>query len=132
MGGSRAHFGVCGDAHNLPTLVRDHDRILDAIEARFGPQPSVEGFHSVSALTTLLATDGSRGYARRVPFDPPVCKAGRNQLQFEAAAERTAAMTRRRTDRFESEPEFVDALCLTPACSRTAPRVGFRANCWMS
>ena len=38
--------------HSVPTLVRDHDRILEAIETNFGDKPKTGIFHSVSALTT--------------------------------------------------------------------------------
>ena len=110
-------------AHSLPTLVQDHDRILEAIDTHFGLKPKVGVFHSFSALTSLLASDGSRGYAGRVLFDPPVCKPGRSQAQFDAAAESTAAMTRRRTDRFRSEADFAAVLSVVPAFSRVAPGV---------
>lgn len=110
-------------AHNLPTMVRDHDLILEAIDSHFGPKPKIGIFHSLSALTTLLSLEGSRGYAGRVLFDPPVCKAGRSELQFEAAAELAAAVTRRRTDRFESEADYVDVIRMAPAFSRVVPGV---------
>ncbi len=110
-------------AHSLPTLVQDHDLILEAIDSHFGPKPKVGVFHSFSALTSLLASDGSRGYAGRVLFDPPVCKPGRSQAQFDTAAEFTAAMTRRRTDRFKSEADFSAVLSVVPAFSRVAPGV---------
>ena len=108
-------------AHSVPALVRDHDLILEAIDSHFGPRPRMGVFHSFSGLTTLMSTDGSRGYAGCVLFDPPVCKPGRSQLQFDAAAESTAAFTRRRTDRFRSEAEFVEAVRVTPAFSRLVP-----------
>lgn len=108
-------------AHSVPTLVRDHDLILEAIDSRCGPKPKVGVFHSFSGLTMLMSTDGSRGYAGCVLFDPPVCKPGRSQLQFDAAAEITAAITRRRTDRFASEAEFAEFLSGTPTFSRLVP-----------
>lgn len=109
--------------HSVPTLVRDHDLIRQGIDSHFGSKPMIGVFHSLSALTMLLSPDGSRGYAGCVLFDPPVCKAGRSQLQFDAAAETTAALVRRRTDRFESEADFADVLRMIPAFSRVVPGV---------
>ena len=40
--------------HNLPTLVHDHDVIMEAIDAHYGEKPKVRVVHSISALTTLL------------------------------------------------------------------------------
>lgn len=110
-------------AHSLPTLVQDHDLILEAIDSHFGAKPKVGVFHSFSALTSLLSSDGSRGYAGRVLFDPPVCKPGRSQVQFDGAAEVTAALTRRRTDRFKSTADFAAVLSLAPAFARVVPGV---------
>ena len=110
-------------SHSLPTLIRDHDLVLEAIERDCGSKPIIGIFHSFSALTSLMSSAGSRSYAGRVLFDPPVCKPGRSQLQFDTAAEMTAAMTRRRTDRFRSEADYVDVLRLTPAFTRFVPGV---------
>ena len=109
------------EAHSLPTFVRDHDRMLEAIDDQFGAKPKVGVFHSVSALTTLLssATDGA--YEARVLFDPPVCKPGRSQLEFDLAAERTAAMTRSRADRFRTVEDYAEVLGISPAFTRMVP-----------
>ena len=109
------------EAHSLPTFVRDHDRILEAIDRRFGVRPKVGVFHSVSALASLLslATDGA--YEARILFDPPVCKPGRSQLEFDLAAERTAAMTRARADRFRTVEDFADLLRILPTFARMVP-----------
>ncbi len=47
-----------------------------------------------------------------------MCKPGRSEVQFAAAAEFTAAVTRRRADRFKSEGDFAEALRLLPVFSR--------------
>ena len=109
------------EAHSLPTFVRDHDLILEGIDRHFGAKPKVGVFHSVSALTTLLSSATDSGYEARVLFDPPVCKPGRSQLDFDLAAERTAAMTRQRTDRFSAVRDFVDLLRFLPAFTRLLP-----------
>ena len=108
-------------AHSVPSLVRDHDLILETIDRQCGSKPKIGVFHSFSGLTALMSTEGSRGYAGLVLFDPPVCKPGRSQLQFDAAAEMTAAMTRRRTDRFGSEAVFAEFLRDAPAFSHLVP-----------
>ena len=111
------------EAHSLPTFVRDHDRILEAIDRHFGAKPKVGVFHSVSALASLLSTATDNGYEGRVLFDPPVCKPGKSQLEFDLATERTAAMTRRRTDRFRAVQDFVQVLRFLPAFTRVVPGV---------
>ena len=110
-------------AHSVPTLVRDHDLILEAIDRQCGSKPKIGVFHSFSGLTALMSTEGTRGYAGLVLFDPPVCKPGRSQVQFDTAAEMTAAMTRRRTDRFRSEADYANVLRVTPAFTRVVPGV---------
>ena len=62
--------------HNVPTLVRDHDQIVDEIDRCFGEKPKVGVFHSVSALVTLLSPTKGSGYSALVLFDPPLCKTG--------------------------------------------------------
>ena len=110
-------------AHSLPTFVRDHDLILEATDRHFGAKPKVGVFHSVSALASLLSSATDSGYEARVLFDPPVCKPGRSQSEFDLAAERTAAMTRRRTDRFRAVQDFVDVLGFLQAFTRVVPGV---------
>ena len=111
------------EAHSIPTFVRDHDLILEAIDRHFGAKPKVGVFHSVAALTTLLSSATANGYEARVLFDPPVCKAGRSQLEFDIWAERLAAMIRRRTERFKAVQDFVDILKFLQAFSRVVPGV---------
>ncbi len=109
------------EAHSLPTFVRDHDLMLEAVDDHFGAGPKIGVFHSVSALTALLSSATAGGYEGRVLFDPPVCKPGRSQLEFDLAAERTAAMTRARTDRFKTVEDFAEVLGILPAFTRMVP-----------
>ena len=111
----------CRETHSLPTFVRDHDQILKAMDRDFGAKPKVGVFHSVSGLVSLLSSATDSGYEARVLFDPPVCKPGRSQLEFDLAAERTAAMTRARADRFRTVEDYADVLGISPAFTRMVP-----------
>ena len=109
--------------HNVPTFVNDHDLILEAIDHDYGKKPKIGAFHSVSALTTLLSPTKGRGFSGYVLFDPPLCKRGASYEEFDAAAERVAAMARRRTPRFRTREELVDVLPYIPTFQRTVPGV---------
>ena len=52
--------------HNIPTLVQDHDEVMDAIDLHYGDKPKVGIFHSVSALITLLSPRRGSDFAARV------------------------------------------------------------------
>ena len=107
--------------HNVPTLVSDHDAVLDAIDREYGEKPQVGVFHSVSALVSLLSPIRGGRYSALVLFDPPLCKPGRSHREFEAAAARAAEFTRRRTERFRSREEFSDVLPYLPPFRRFVP-----------
>ena len=108
------------EGHNIPTLMRDHDRVMEEIDARYTAKPRVGVFHSVAALVTLLSPAKGAGFAARVLFDPPLCKPGRSYEDFEAAATRLASLARQRTDRFRSREEMAGLLRFLPAFSRVA------------
>ena len=107
--------------HNVPTLVSDHDFILEAIDREYGEKPQVGVFHSVSALVSLLSPIRGGRYSSLMLFDPPLCKPGRSYQEFEEAATRTAGMARRRTDRFRSREEFASFLPFFPPFQRFVP-----------
>ena len=107
--------------HNVPTLVSDHDRILEAIDEHYGKEPKIGVFHSVSALTSLLSPTKGSGFAARVLFDPPVCRPGAGYAEFEAAAKRLAAAARRRTSRFRSREQLAEVLGFVPTYERFVP-----------
>ena len=109
--------------HNLPTLVLDHDRIMQAIDRHFGSKPTAGVFHSVSSLTTLLSPTRGGEFDALVLFDPPLCKPGRSYEDFDAAAMRTADAARRRTERFQSTEQFADLLSFIPTYYRSVPGV---------
>ena len=109
--------------HSVPTFVNDHDRILDAIDRHFGDRPKIGVFHSVSALIALLSAARGGGFAACVLFDPPLCKHGASYEEFDAAAERVAAMTRRRGKHFNAREEFAEVLPYLPTFQRVVPGV---------
>ena len=109
--------------HNLPTLVRDHDRVLEAIDHHYGQKPKIGVFHSISALATLLSPGNGSAYSALVLFDPPICKPGASYEEFDAAATRTAGMARRRTERFPTREAFADLLLFLPIFQRAVPGV---------
>ena len=109
--------------HNLPTLVQDHDRILEAIDGHYGQKPTIGVSHSISALATLLSPGNGSAYSALVLFDPPICKPGASYEEFDAAATRTAAMARRRTERFPTRESFADLLQYLPIFQRAVPGV---------
>ena len=81
--------------HNIPTLIADHDLILDAIARSYGEKPTVGVFHSLSTLLPLLSL--GKPYAALVLFDPPLYKPGASHVELHEAAERTASMIRKRS-----------------------------------
>ena len=109
------------DNHNIPTLVSDHDLIMEAIDSSFGEKPKIGVFHSFSALTTLLSRTKGSGFAARVLFDPPLCKPGRNYWDFEDAATRLASLARGRTYRFKTRAQLVDLLGFLPSFGGMVP-----------
>ncbi len=76
-------------SHNLPTLVYDHEVILESILRTFGTKPTVGVFHSHTALVALISSSAILRYA--------------GPRSRKRSAERLAAMTRRRGWRFASE-----------------------------
>ena len=100
--------------HNVPTLVHDHDVIMEAIDIRFGDKPKVGVFHSVSALTTLLSLNLGANFAALVLFDPPLAKPGRSHHEYEEVAKRLSAMTRSRTPLFKTRETFSELLSYLP------------------
>ena len=118
--------------HNVPSLVRDHNRILTAIDEHYGKKPKIGVFHSVSALVTLMSASilaepgtstGDSAFAALVLFDPPLCKPGASQAKFDEATEKTAMLTRRRSNRFVSMEQFIELLEFLPALRHVVPGV---------
>lgn len=111
------------EKHNVPTLIRDQERIFDAIDRHYGNKPKIGVFHSASALVTLFLSAESNSLAAQVLFDPPLCKPGVSHIEFDEAAERAAALTRRRGYRFQRQEDFVELLRYVPTFTRVVPGV---------
>lgn len=111
------------DTHNVPTLVSDHDLILEAIDRYFGEKPQAGVFHSVSALVSLLSPTKGGRFSGLLLYDPPLCRPGHSHREFEAAAEQIAGFVRRRTERFQRQEELSDILPFLPPFQRFAPGV---------
>jgi len=109
--------------HNVPTIARDQDVILEAIDSHYGNKPTVGVFHSVSALTTLLSPSNCRGFAALFLVDPPLRKPGVSHEEFDEASLRTASLARRRGHRFRSREDFVELLGFSSAFRRVVPGV---------
>ena len=108
--------------HNIPTLIHDHDLVLDAIDRAWGRKPTVGVFHSLSTLVSLLSF--TKLYAALVLFDPPLCKPGtEDQIELHDAAERTAKQIRRRGHRFDTQEAFAEFLGYWPNFKRMLPGV---------
>ena len=111
------------EKHNVPTFVEDHDRIIEAIDTHYGDKPKIGVFHSVSALVTLLSPNKGSEYSARVLFDPPLCKPGRSLKDFEDAAIRLSAITRRRTETFRRREDLASILPFIPTWEHVVPGV---------
>ena len=111
------------DDHNVPTLVNDHDRIIEEINLHYGEKPQVGVYHSLSSLTPLLSQSKGSEYSALVLFDPPVCKPGRSYFDFEEAAIRMSKSTRRRTFQFKSKKSFTDLYKIFPTYKAAVPGV---------
>ena len=109
------------ERHNIPTLVADHDRILDAIDQRYGEKFQVGVFHSVSALVALLSDFRGRRFSGLALYDPPLCKPGRSHREFEASATQLSGFARRRTEKFKQPEEFHQILPFLSAFRRLVP-----------
>ena len=107
--------------HNVPTLIHDHDTILETIDRVYGSKPTVGIFHSLTTIIALLSF--SKLYSALVLFDPPLSRFGANETELHDAAERLAAMTRRRGHRFKKREDFVTLLRIVPTFQRTVPGV---------
>lgn len=118
------------EKHNIPTLVRDQLCIFESIDRHYGHKTKIGIFHSASALITLLAstsiadlwTSGERSnLSGMLLFDPPLCKPGNSQIEFDEAIENAAAITRRREDIFQTREDFADLLRYLPGFMRLVP-----------
>ena len=109
--------------HNLPTFIRDYDRIQDAIREEYGDKTTFGVFHSISALVALLSSKRGAGLSGLYLFDPPVCRPGVSYEEFEVAATRAANLTRARTMRYKTPSEFAEVLPYMPTFKNVVPGI---------
>ena len=100
--------------HNVPTIARDQDLVLGAIDERFGARPKAGVFHSISAMTTLLSPSHCEGFSALFLFDPPLRRPGFTHETLDEAALKTASMARRRGYQFKSKEAFAELLEFSP------------------
>ncbi|MXY87421.1 MAG: alpha/beta hydrolase [Dehalococcoidia bacterium] len=111
------------DGHTVPTIARDQDTILEAVDAEYGEKPKAGVFHSFSALTTLLSPGKCRGFSGLFLFDPPLRRPGISHEEFDEASIKTAGSVRRRGHRFKSRQAFVELLGFSPNYRNAVPGV---------
>ena len=109
------------EKHTIPTMIHDHDILAEAIVQRYGDKPTIGVFHSLSTIVAILSF--SSAYSGLVLFDPPFCKPASSDEEFDEAADRVTALTRRRAPQFQSEEEFSDLLRYSPVYARVLPGV---------
>ena len=96
--------------HNLPTLVDDNCRVLDAVSAGFGAKPTIGVFHSLSAMVALMHQRQAPAFAALVLFDPPIYPPGADLDDMETVCKGLSSRARRRQRHFESPRELVTLL----------------------
>ena len=114
---------VAREPHDIGTLARDCEGVLRAIAERFGEEPVIGVFHSLSALAAMLHAQEADAFTTLVLFDPPLCKPGGTTDEMAPRFERGAAGTRRRADRFESREALAESLRRNPMYQRVRPGV---------
>ena len=105
------------DAHTIPAVASDLDRVSREIDQRFGARPKAGVFHSLTAMAALHAGT-SYEYAALVLFDPPILLPGRATVELERLGAGMAAATRRRRHRFAQPSDYVELLAEKPAFAR--------------
>ncbi len=100
--------------HHIPNLIGDQEDVVEAVFAHHGRAPTVGVFHSLSALLALLSpvvgTGRSGELSAWILFDPPLYKPRLGEAEFDKAADKSAEIARRRTDRFREAAEFAEVV----------------------
>lgn len=105
--------------HTFPAFVDDHDRILDAIDRRFGEKPQVGAFHSISSMAPLLSATLGSSYSALVLFDPPLRNPRQVRHELDEATRRAAEQAARRSHRFKTQEAFIDLISFSPTFKLT-------------
>lgn len=109
-------WNPCGDQkyHNPRVFAEDLETVLFEVGRVFGTRPCAGIFHSLSALVSLLLPSRGAEFEALILFDPPLCKPGMSQLEFERHMEQALQMIRRRTVHFRTEAEFTELAEYSP------------------
>ena len=106
-------------AHNVPTFADDSERVVRAIDRRFGKKPRIGVFHSLSTLVALRQVAmGGGGYCTLVLFDPPICPPGGLPQDMEGIGRKLRTIACWRDDRFETPEAFAHSLALSAVYER--------------
>lgn len=116
--------------HNIPSIIRDLEIILEQIDHQFEAKPKIGVFHSVSAFVALLYSSSSAAlrsstespdFSAMMLFDPPVYKPGFDDAGFDNSVTKTAEMMRRRGNFFNNRNEFKELLQFSPNFQHFVP-----------
>ena len=109
--------------HNIPNFVRDSRLIVESIGTRFGPEPLIGVFHSLSAVVSLLHQEEVGGFAALVLFDPPVSHLAHPESYLWKLGDSVAEGARNRQAHFDSRAEFADNIRRSKAFQLVLPEV---------
>ena len=122
--------------HRITTFVRDHTRILQAIDHHFGRKPRIGVYHSLAALVALLSLPSVRKSDGEAPpttkdgcfralilLDPPLYMRGVSEEVFYDLAELAAARTRRKQTHFNTMKDFDERVRNASRFALVAPGV---------
>lgn len=110
-------------AHTLPSLARDHDLVLEAVDRHFGAKPKVGVCHSVGALAMLLSPSSGAGLSALVLYDPPIRKPNVDRDAYDDAGAQLADSARRRREWFPTREQFIESANSAQTFARVVPGV---------
>ena len=96
--------------HNPRIFAEDLDTIVPEMGRLFGEKPCVGIFHSLTALVSLLLPSRGAAFEALILFDPPLCKPGMSQWEFETHVEELVRNIRLRATHFRTLDEFVEVM----------------------
>ena len=108
--------------HSVPTLVSDHDRILEEIDEQFGQKPQVGVFHSVSSLTPLILNPRAASILRWF-FSTPLYASRGGLLRFRRGGHSHVEISEPSHIQFKSMSSFTDLYRVFPTFKLAVPGV---------
>jgi pimeloyl-ACP methyl ester carboxylesterase len=106
---------------NIPNLVEDSQRVLDAIGTRLGHKSCVGIFHSVSTIIAIMHQHLVSDFDGLVLFDPPVLPPAQRDEEIDEICQRHARRARRRQPHFDSYEDLAGFLGQVPGYSMVPP-----------